>query len=109
MICGYGWFILRELECVLLIDKGRIFILVFLWVSFVWVFLFRFLLFVVVLFLFLGDELDWWGCLIGCDDEGEGVDCLEVEGIGENEEGEVIVVVIVRMGIGVMMWWVLLL
>lgn len=47
--------------------------------------------------------------MIGCDDEGEGADRLEVEGIGENEEGEATVVAIARMGIGVMTWRVLLL
>lgn len=47
--------------------------------------------------------------MIGCDDEGEGADRLEVEEIGENEEGEATAVAIARMGIGVMTWRVLLL
>lgn len=34
---------------------------------------------------------------------------MEVEGIGENEEGEATAVAIARMGIGVMTWRVLLL
>lgn len=42
--------------------------------------------------------------MTGCDDEGEGAGRLEVEGIGESEEGEATTVAIVKEEIRVLTW-----
>lgn len=42
--------------------------------------------------------------MTGCDDEGEGAERLEVEGIGESKEGEATAVAIAKVERGVMTW-----